>query len=90
MITAPCAKWLKKNFFQVHKIKKEKLMSETVTDLTVEELRTLIKTTVKEALEEITEDFAALASPGYLASIEEAREDYKEGRHKDLKDLPDV
>ncbi len=61
-----------------------------VKDLTVEELRTLISTTIKDTLEELIEDLSALSSEEYLRSIEEARTDYKEGRVKRLEDIFDV
>lgn len=61
-----------------------------VKDLTVEELRTLISTTIKDTLEELIEDLSALSSEEYLRSIEEARTDYKEGRVKRLEDILDV
>ncbi len=65
-------------------------MGTKVKDLTVEELRTLISTTIKDTLGELIEDLLALSSEEYLRSIEEARMDYKEGRLKRLEEIFDV
>ncbi|MCP3959772.1 MAG: hypothetical protein GY719_18140 [bacterium] len=51
-----------------------------VKDLSVEELRTVVRDTVEQTLEDKLEDLQALSSPSFLRSIEEAREDYREGR----------
>lgn len=59
-------------------------MKSKVKDLTVEELKSLISDTVREAMEDLIEDMLALSSEEYLRSIEEARRDYKEGRVKYL------
>jgi hypothetical protein len=53
-----------------------------VEDLTIEELQTLIKTTVEETMQELIEDLLAMNNPAYLASIEKARKDYQAGRIK--------
>jgi len=58
-----------------------------VKDLTTEELQTLIKTTVEETMQELMEDLLALNNPTYLASIEEARNDYQMGRIKRFEDV---
>ena len=58
-----------------------------VKDLTVEELRTIISDTVKDSMQDIVEDMLALSSDEYLRSIEEARNDYKEGRVKSFEDI---
>ena len=50
-----------------------------VTDMTVEELKEIIDSSVRESFEELMEDIAALASPAYLDSIREARRDYECG-----------
>ncbi|MBS7251988.1 MAG: hypothetical protein KIH08_15555 [Candidatus Freyarchaeota archaeon] len=65
-------------------------METKVRDLTVEELRALISTTIRETLEELIEDLFALSSEEYRRSIEEARRDYKEGRVKRLEEIFDV
>jgi hypothetical protein len=65
-------------------------METMVKDLTVEELRTLISTTIKETLEELIEDLLAFSSEEYLRSTEEARRDYKEGRVKRLEEIFEV
>jgi len=58
-----------------------------VKDLTVEELKTIISDTVKDSMQDIVEDMLALSSEEYLRSIEEARNDYKEGRIKSFEDI---
>jgi len=61
-----------------------------VRDLTVEELRALISSAVKDALEDLVEDLLALSSEEYIRSVEEARRDYKEGRVKRFEEVFDV
>jgi lipoate-protein ligase A len=56
-------------------------------DLTVEEFKTLISDTMRESMEDLLEDLAALSSKEYLTSIREAREDYKRGRVKSLEEI---
>ena len=65
-------------------------METKVKDLTVGELQSLISTTVRGVLEDLIEDIQALSSDEYLRSIEEARNDYKEGKVKSLEELVDV
>lgn len=55
-------------------------MSRMVKDLSVEELRTVIRDTVEHTLEDKLEDLQALASESFQRSVEEARQDYREGR----------
>lgn len=62
-------------------------MKAKIKDLTVEEFRSLINKTVKEAMEDFMEDMLALSSNSYLRSIEEAREDYKKGNIKYLEEV---
>ena len=61
--------------------------AKTLKDLTVEEFKILISDTIKENLEDLVEDVAALSSREYLRSIEEAREDYRQGRVKLLEEI---
>ena len=61
-----------------------------VRDLTVEELRALISSAVKDALEDLVEDLLALSSEEYMRSVEEARRDHKEGRVKRFEEVFDV
>jgi len=65
-------------------------LSSKIKDLTVEELKSLISETVKETLEDIVEDLIALSSDSYIQSIKEARENYREGKVVNFKDLFDV
>jgi lipoate-protein ligase A len=58
-----------------------------VKDLSVEELRAVIRDTVEHTLEDKLEDLQALSSKSFLRSIEEAREDYREGRVTALADM---
>lgn len=62
-------------------------MSTKIKDLTVLELQNLIFDTIQATMEELVEDILALSSEEYLHSIEEAREDYKEGRVKQFEDV---
>ncbi len=62
----------------------------SVKDLSIDELRSLIRTTVEEALEDRSEDLTALASEPFLRSIEEARADLAEGRLTPIEDLLDA
>jgi len=58
-----------------------------VKDLTVEELRTLISDTVIDSMQDLIEDMTALSSENYLHSIEEARNNYKEGKVKSFEEI---
>ena len=62
-------------------------MSTRVADMTVEELKTLINQSVQESIEDVMEDMAALASPAYLKSIENARGQYERGEITPLDEL---
>ena len=55
------------------------LMETKVEDLTVVEFQSLISDTMRATLKDLIEDVSALSSPEYLKSIEEARNDYREG-----------
>jgi hypothetical protein len=65
-------------------------MEKKITDLTVSEFQLLINQTVHKAFEEISEDILALSSPEYLESIEEARQDFKEGKIKTFEEVFNV
>ena len=65
-------------------------MATKIKDLTVEELKNLIKESVKESIENLIEDIEALSNEEYIKSIEEARKDYKNGRVKSLEEIADV
>ena len=58
-----------------------------VKDLTVEEFQSLISNTIKETLEDLIEDILALSSKNYLQSIEEARQNYKNGKVKTYEEV---
>jgi hypothetical protein len=62
-------------------------METRIKDLTIGEFRSLISDTVKEAMEDLIEDILALSSDEYLRSVEEARNDYKEGKIKSLEEI---
>ncbi|MFL6194828.1 MAG: hypothetical protein ACJ75H_11700 [Thermoanaerobaculia bacterium] len=64
-------------------------MAAQVKDMSIEDLREMIQDTVRQTLEDCLEDLQALASPAYLASIEEAREDARQGRTVRLEDNVD-
>ena len=55
-------------------------MGKKIADLTGNEFQLLINQAVHKAFKEISEDILALSSPEYLKSIEEARQDFKEGK----------
>jgi len=65
-------------------------MQKKIADLTVNEFQLLIDQSIHKAFEEISEDFLALSSPGYLESIEEARQDFKAGRTKTFEEVFNV
>lgn len=56
-------------------------MQTKVKDLTVDELKIIISDSIKENLQEMSEDLIALSSKSYLDSIVEARKDYKDGKY---------
>jgi len=62
-------------------------MDTKISDLTVNELKELIASTVQETIQDYLEDLKALASKDYINSIREAREEYKAGDYKDYKDV---
>jgi len=64
-------------------------MASEVKDMTVDALREMIQETVRQTMEDYLEDLQALASPIYIASIEEAREDSRQGRTVRLGDVID-
>lgn len=49
-------------------------------DVSKSQIIAAVKKMEKEQREELIEDLIAEASPGYLESIREAREDYRQGR----------
>ncbi|RLF47516.1 MAG: hypothetical protein DRN29_02320 [Thermoplasmata archaeon] len=59
-------------------------------DMNEEELKLLIKESVREAAEDLIEDLIALSNKEFLKSIEEARSDYKQGKIKHFEELFDV
>jgi hypothetical protein len=54
-----------------------------VSELTVDELKEIISDSVKDSIEDILEDIMALRNEEYVRSIEEARDDHREGRVKE-------
>ena len=65
-------------------------MTTKVNDLTVDELKKLIETSVREVMAEMLEDMVALSSKEYLDSIREARKDYLDGNVKSFEEVFDV
>jgi len=63
-------------------------MTIKVKDMTAEELQKLIAETVNSVVEDLMEDILGLSSESYLKSIEEARNNYKDGKTTSLEDLP--
>ncbi len=62
-------------------------LNSKVSELTIEELKTLISESVKESVEEALENREAISSGNYLNSVKEARDDYKSGNYKKLSDV---
>ena len=62
-------------------------MDATVSQLSPEDFKRLIRETVQEAVEDAIEDLVGLSSAAYLESIREAREDARAGRVVSLDDL---
>ena len=65
-------------------------MEKKVKDLTVQELRDLVSSIVKETMEEFIEDMLVLSSKDYLLAIEQAKEDDKERMLKQLEESFDA
>jgi|FrelakmetLWP11LW_1041352.scaffolds.fasta_scaffold607030_1 lipoate-protein ligase A len=65
-------------------------MDTKIKDLTVEEFRSLLSDTLKEAMDDWKEDMLALSSQQYIDSIKESRKEYKEGKFKNLEDILNV
>ena len=65
-------------------------MDTRIKDLTVEEFRSLLSDTLKEAMDDWKEDMLALSSQGYIDSIKESRKENKEGKFKNLEDILNV
>ena len=65
-------------------------MDTKIKDLTVEEFRSLLSDTLKEAMDDLKEDMLALSSQEYIDSIKESRKEYKEGKFKNLEDILNV
>jgi len=65
-------------------------MKMKIKDLTTDELRTLIVETIRETMDELTEDIAALSSDSYIESIETARQEYREGKVKNFEEISDT
>ena len=65
-------------------------MEKKISDLTVNEFQLLITQSINKAFEELSEDILALSSQEYLKSIEEAREDFKQGKTKTFEQVFNV
>ena len=63
-------------------------LNSKISELTIEELKTLINESVKEAVEEALENFEAISSNSYLKSVKESREEYIKGDFQSLEDIP--
>ena len=62
-------------------------MSTKVSDLSVEDLKSLIAGTVAESMEESLEDIEALRNPEFVHSIKEAREEYRAANVKNAEQV---
>ena len=65
-------------------------MSQTIKDYTEEELKEIIRYTVRETIENIFEDYFALSSDNFIKSIEKSRKEYKQGKFVKIEDAFDV
>jgi len=61
-----------------------KNMGNKVNELTVNELKELISGVINEKMEDLIEDIKSLLDPEFIKSVQEAREDYKQGRVTDI------
>jgi len=66
------------------------LIETKVKDLTVVDFQYLIPDAFKDVMDGVIEDVLALSSNNHLKSIEEAKNDYKEGNVKSLEDIFNV
>jgi len=57
-------------------------MNIKISDLTIDELKNLIRNIVHETMEDFLEDLKALSTIDYLNSIKESRVDYSVGDFK--------
>lgn len=65
-------------------------MDTQIKDLSVNEFKELVETTVRQSVEGILEDYIAMQSKNYILSVAEARQDYKTGNYKTLGEMPDA
>ena len=65
-------------------------MKAKVNDLSIEEFKEIIVSTIRKEIESFSEDFMALSSQNYLDSIQEARREYQEGKVVSLEDALNV
>ncbi len=66
------------------------MMKAKVNDLSIEEFKEIIVSTIRKEIESFSEDFMALSSQNYLDSIQEARREYQEGKVVSLEDALNV
>ena len=62
-------------------------MAQQMSELSIDDLKALIREAVHEAVEDAIEDLQAAGSGEFVASIEEARADAKAGRLSPLESL---
>lgn len=60
---------------------------DTVNNMDIKEFKALIYETVKTAMSDILEDAEALGSQDFIESINEARQDYKNGNFTSLEEI---
>ena len=58
-----------------------------VKDLSVNELKEIISSTMEDSFDDFSEDLLAITSNNYLNSIRESREEYLKGEIVNLRDL---
>jgi hypothetical protein len=62
-------------------------MKAKIKDLSIDEFKHLINDIVQVSFQDNMEDLLSLSSTNYLTSIEEARNDYKQGKVKSFSDV---
>ncbi|MCY7361066.1 MAG: hypothetical protein LH629_03205 [Ignavibacteria bacterium] len=65
-------------------------MEAKVSDLTVSQLKDIISIAVQENVEDILEDLKLIPDSDFKKSIEEARQEYKEGKVTGIDDILNV
>jgi hypothetical protein len=65
-------------------------MDTVITNISPDELKSYIKESIREVLDDYLEDILANSSNNYNLSVSEARKDYQSGKTLTLDELMDV